>query len=266
MSFADEFLNRWEMVIKPAIEDAGLEPYRVDSSRISDSILTDILNGIANSRLVFGDISETTRGYRNGNVMYEVGLAHASRQPEEVILFRSDDGALLFDVANIRVNSYSPDASPGLAREQVRQVILDAEKEIDSTKGLSVSRVVDALDPAGIELIITCIGNNGAVDYPKIASMGQMVSLFPQTLAFTRLLELGILTISPPRIPDMIESGGVDQPMSSAASFKITPFGVAVSRLLLIRMGLNDLATDTAMQERLNRLVDNEKGGDGSSR
>ena len=66
---------------------------RVNATILFGSIITDILDGIAHSKLVLADISVATTGkwagQRNGNVMYEVGLAHAVRQSTEVLLIRS---------------------------------------------------------------------------------------------------------------------------------------------------------------------------------
>lgn len=108
MCFDSRFDARWRDVIAPAVQrievnNKRLKPVRVDTRKISDSILTEILSGVANSCLVWADI--TTIGHlnekpiRNGNVMYEVGLAQAVRLPEEVILFRSDTDPLLFDTS-----------------------------------------------------------------------------------------------------------------------------------------------------------------------
>jgi len=112
MDFSDQFRPRFDNVIAPAIlglAKAGvpLEPYRVDLSRTGDSILTDIIDGIAHSQLFLADVSvvsrDTTTGhvYRNANVLYEVGLALASRQPAEVLLIRDDADRFLFDVSTI---------------------------------------------------------------------------------------------------------------------------------------------------------------------
>ena len=62
MSFAPQYSNRFKQVIAPAIqsltvEDKRLEPYRVDISKTGDSILTDISDGIAHSRLVLAGVS-----------------------------------------------------------------------------------------------------------------------------------------------------------------------------------------------------------------
>jgi hypothetical protein len=117
MSFDKRYQTRFDDVIKPAIQQTKfrkqLEPYRVDISKTGDSILTDIIEGIAHCQLVLADVSSVGRDavngqpYRNGNVMYEVGIALASRQPAEVLLIRDDDDRFLFDVSTVphlRVN------------------------------------------------------------------------------------------------------------------------------------------------------------------
>jgi hypothetical protein len=48
-----------------------------------------------------GRDSGSGRPYRNGNVMYEVGIALACRQPQEVLLVRDDQHPFLFDVSTI---------------------------------------------------------------------------------------------------------------------------------------------------------------------
>ncbi len=112
MNFDPRFDSRFNEVIAPAIQDhdiggVTLQPYRVDLSKSGDSILTDIIDGIAHCQIVVADVSTvgsdstTGRPYRNGNVMYEVGLALAIRQPEEVLLVRDDRDHFLFDVSTI---------------------------------------------------------------------------------------------------------------------------------------------------------------------
>ncbi len=112
MSFAKPYQSRFDAVISPAIRDITiggkqLVPYRVDISKSGDSILTDIMDGIAHSQMVLADVSSvgkdsiTGDSYRNGNVMYEVGLALACRQPTEVLLVRDDKDKFLFDVSTV---------------------------------------------------------------------------------------------------------------------------------------------------------------------
>lgn len=112
MSFEPRFAVRFDEIIKPAVEAeiiAGrrLSAYKVDNSLTGDSILTDIADGIAHSALFLADVSVIDEGryaeqpIRNGNVMYEVGLALACRLPSEVLLIRDDRKKFLFDVSTI---------------------------------------------------------------------------------------------------------------------------------------------------------------------
>jgi hypothetical protein len=112
MSFAPEYHVRYEQVIARAVSSirvngTPLAPYRVDISKSGDSILTDIMEGVSHSRMVLADVSsigkdsKTGEPYRNGNVMYEVGLALACRHPSEVLLVRDDKDRFLFDVSTV---------------------------------------------------------------------------------------------------------------------------------------------------------------------
>jgi hypothetical protein len=61
MSFAEEFTARWENVIVPAVrsielDGSRLDPHRVDLRKVSDSVLTEILDGIARCRFFVADI------------------------------------------------------------------------------------------------------------------------------------------------------------------------------------------------------------------
>lgn len=77
--------------------------------------------------------------------MYEVGIAHSRRLPAEVILFRSDNDHLMFDLANIRVNPYNPDGKPHEAKLFVKEALKSAINEIDHQRHFSVQRAVDSL-------------------------------------------------------------------------------------------------------------------------
>lgn len=87
MSFDPGHDDRWKRIFLPAIEGStilgkNLRAVRVDVRNSGDSILTEIISGIAHAQLILADISvthECEKGgelccYRNSNVMYEVGL------------------------------------------------------------------------------------------------------------------------------------------------------------------------------------------------
>lgn len=156
MSFAPQYQSRFDTVIAPAINaiklgSEQLKPYRVDLSKTGDSILTDIVDGIAHSQLVLADVSvigkDSVSGvpYRNGNVFYEVGIALACRNPSEVLLVRDDEDKFLFDVSSIphiKINFTNTAAAVNslkealLARFRERQLVQDARVEL-AVAGLS---------------------------------------------------------------------------------------------------------------------------------
>src|SRR3970040_575024 len=91
MTFDQRYSSRFTNVIEPAIsgiriQGKALSARRVDESKSGDSILTDIVDGIAHARMVLADIStvgtdkEGGAPYRNGDVMYEGALALARRR------------------------------------------------------------------------------------------------------------------------------------------------------------------------------------------
>lgn len=112
MSFDPRYDSRFKNVFRLAICSIGmdheqLDARRVDLSKSGDSILVEINDGIAHAQLILADVSTvgrdaaTGRPYRNANVMYEVGLALACRQPSEIVLVRDDNDPLLFDISVI---------------------------------------------------------------------------------------------------------------------------------------------------------------------
>ena len=150
MSFSPQYQSRFDTVIVPAIGNIlqgehRLKPYRVDLSKSGDSILTDIVDGIAHSQLVLADVStigkDSVSGvpYRNGNVLYEVGIALACRHPSEVLLVRDDEDKFLFDVSSIphmkidftnAAVAISKLTEALMARFRERQLVHDARVEL----------------------------------------------------------------------------------------------------------------------------------------
>jgi hypothetical protein len=236
MSFEPRFDPRWRDVIAPAvgrirINDKPLEPIRVDTRKISNSILTEILSGIGNSRLILADV--TTIGHidgkpiRNGNVMYEVGLAQAVRLPEEVVLFRSDEDSLLFDTSTIRVNFYSPDIAPEEAKRVVADTLLETLRELDLQRHLAVRKVVEMLDyPSWLALVETK-AQKGLL-HPKMKTMGDILGNTGRARAISRLLEIGairtkFIEITPERLAQL--KGESDFEL---LKYEFTEFGNAV--------------------------------------
>ncbi len=88
--------------------------------------------------------------------MWEVGVAHAFRQPDEVILLRGDDDTLLFDIGPIRVHRYT-DTNPELARKELSAIIKDRLASIKYQKSMLVDRALRALDPGALSAMLNSI-------------------------------------------------------------------------------------------------------------
>ncbi len=199
MSFAAEFEGAWRDIFCPAIEQdvvtLQLAAKRGDASAISDSILTDIMDDIAHSRLIFADISRLSNGDRNANVLYEVGLAHAIRQPEEVVLFRCDDAEMSCDVASIRIHRYWPD-DPGRSRRAIAAALDGCLRIIDHKKGMQLQKAVESLDDAAFGLLMLLHKKKTFKGFLQ-RSNEEIVQTFPLRQAIYKLLELGIIRMVP---------------------------------------------------------------------
>ena len=240
ISFDDRFKSRWENVIKPAFEEqingVLLKPYRVDLSNISDSILTDILEGIRSSRIILGDI--TTIGeiggipVCNNNVMYEIGIAQSIRLPEEVVLFSSDkyegDLKIPFDLSHIRVNPYDPDENSEKASKHLRKIIIECLSKIDQNKSLFVKHAAERLDyDCWLCLFITGASLTKTVDQPVIRTHRDEMNYTSKLKAISRLLELGMLTAQSIRLDsNIIELSILD--VEKVYKYRMTPFGEVV--------------------------------------
>ena len=195
MSFAACFNDAWTEIIRPAVDgqlaDLNLTAHRVDTTTISGSILTEIMDGIANARFVLADISTEPSGYRNANVLYEVGLAHALRQPEEVLLLRQDNEQIAFDVASVRVHVYNPNDANG-SRDQIARLIRTCLREIDLRKGLKVQQAVESLDGDCLTLL-TNHGSSGGFSVSDQRTMRDAMNALPTRSAVSRMLDLGVI-------------------------------------------------------------------------
>lgn len=100
MPFDPDFDPVYELLIEPALADAGFAVTRADLSMNQQQILKDIVNALAEADLVIADVSGL-----NGNVMYELGLAHGMGR--RTIMITRDIAQLPFDLRSYRATEYS---------------------------------------------------------------------------------------------------------------------------------------------------------------
>lgn len=98
--FDPEFNRIYSDLIVPALEDAGYEVLRADSVVDQRSILRDVIDNIIQADLIVADLSSV-----NGNVMYELGIAHGLAKP--TVLLTQDIAAVPFDLRSYRLITYT---------------------------------------------------------------------------------------------------------------------------------------------------------------
>lgn len=243
MSFDARFEARWKNVMQPAaravrVGDQPLEAYRVDQSKKGDSILVEILREVETAQVIVADVTAldylNTRPIRNANALYELGIAHASRLPEDVIVVRSDDYPLDFDIANVRVHRYDPDGDEDSAAAFLTDLIRGAIDARDESASIAVKRVAEMLDAdAWMFLLRTSVGE---VTLNKPKGMGQMLGYAGHVPAIRALLAHGLVTaVYKPITAELVNADNY-----AVHGYDITPFGRAV----VLHTGLDRLQPD----------------------
>ncbi len=118
----------YELLIKPAVVAAGLEPLRADEEMTGGVIHKPMFE-----RLILCEYAVADLTTANANVFYELGLRHAVRQASTVLLFAQGIGQLPFDVAPLRALPYQlgADGKPAMSetdRDQLTAKLREARK------------------------------------------------------------------------------------------------------------------------------------------
>lgn len=99
--------------IKPAIEDAGLEPLRADAERTGGVIHTAMFERLLLSEYAVADLTTA-----NANVFYELGVRHTARRNTTQLIFA--DGHLPFDLNYARTLPYKLGANNTFGEAEAR--------------------------------------------------------------------------------------------------------------------------------------------------
>jgi len=226
MSFADQYKKRFTEIIEPAvngitIKGVKLKADRVDISKSGDSILTDIMEGIAHSQMVLADVSTigkdavTGEPFRNGNVMYEVGLALASRHSAEVLLVRDDNDKFLFDVSTIphkRIN------------------FIDKGKAIQELQAELIARLNERnhINDARVKLAVASLSSEEAIELKFISELSPGTVWGPQqgkSVDFRRMISI-------PRLLDKQLIKVVGEFEEGHPAYHPTPLGQVVAGIV----------------------------------
>ncbi len=90
----------YKTLIRPALVEAGFEPFRADEETTSGDILTDMFQELLLADLCLCDLS-----IDNANVYYELGIRHAFRR-RGVVHIQAGRSYMPFDIFNVRTLPY----------------------------------------------------------------------------------------------------------------------------------------------------------------
>jgi nucleoside 2-deoxyribosyltransferase len=121
---AGKFDKRFDDVYKPAIEAAGLQPYRVDRDPAVEVAIDAIEDGIRSATICLADITTD-----NPNVWYELGFAFAAGRPVVMVCSHErPDKKYPFDIQHRAIIPYVADAPSDF--ETLKQSLTDRMKAL----------------------------------------------------------------------------------------------------------------------------------------
>lgn len=163
-----KFDKRFEDHFRPALEDAGLDAYRVDRDPSVSVPIESIESQIQNAAICLADITTD-----NPNVWYELGFAFASGR--DVILICSDEreGRYPFDIQHRNITQYETRSSSDYRALQKK--ITDRAKAL-LKKGIAARQVMQSEQIAPSDglsqfeiLVLTLLAGETAVPDSRLA-------------------------------------------------------------------------------------------------
>lgn len=130
-----KFDQRYNETFKPAIENAGLKPYRIDEDPSTRILIEDIEKQIRESDICFAEITTD-----NPNVWYELGYAFACNK--DVVMVCSDErssNSFPFDIRHKSIITYKTETRGGFEELEINitkklKAFIDTSKKISTIK------------------------------------------------------------------------------------------------------------------------------------
>lgn len=138
-----DFNRVYHEYIRPALEQAGFEPFRADEETRGGQIITDMFQELLVADLVVADLT-----IENPNVWYELGVRHALRA-RGVVIVCGGKVTSAFDLYTDRKLLYAlKDGAPDPARveEDKRKLAGMVEATMDAWQGRKVSPVYSLME------------------------------------------------------------------------------------------------------------------------
>lgn len=153
------FDKRYEDIFVPAIETAGLDPYRVDRDPSVTIPIDEIENGIRKADACLADIS-----LPNPNVWFELGFAIAAGKPVVLVCAHQPGHRFPFDIQHRSVIAYQTESARDFAELQSKisarlQAVMNKEDRLEQLAETKVVADVGGLNQFEIVALVTVAEN-----------------------------------------------------------------------------------------------------------
>lgn len=132
---AINFDRIYETGIKPAIEDAGMEPIRADEERIGGIIHKPMFE-----RLLLCDYAVADLTTANANVFYELGVRHTARRATTLTIY-AEQQPIPFDVNFLRSMPYSLGKGNKFGKKQAKALRAAVAAKLNDLRDLAVEEL-----------------------------------------------------------------------------------------------------------------------------
>jgi hypothetical protein len=153
--FDESFDKKFEIIKDAAIQTGFKDARRTKEDSVANEITSKILDGIANSRMLLFDLSDDPNYSKskikvNGNVLYELGIANAMREPDDILLIRKESlTGVPFDITGLNIHFYKEDFTSDWMKEKLKNAI-ENQKWYKSRR---VETAAKSIDSFGLKLI-----------------------------------------------------------------------------------------------------------------
>lgn len=208
-----DFDNVWESAFRPAAQQAGLDPIRADEERVGGFVHLAMFERLLLAEVVLADLT-----LASPNVMYELGIRHATR-PRATISVFARVGQLPFDLSPIRAVAYRLD-NEGRLNNHARTALVQ-----ELTKKLREALTETAADSPLFQLIES---------YPGVQLSHEVTETFQRRAQTITALSTAIRS-APSRLPKPQATAELDRLAKQLLPAAGTPTDLLIDLLLSYR-------------------------------